>query len=93
MRRRQVRHASITADEQQVCPVTTAKLGSMGDPLAVDVEGRKVWVCCSGCPDKLKAEPARYLATARTPGGACGRGAERARVGGDRYRQPQGGLR
>jgi Cu(I)/Ag(I) efflux system membrane fusion protein len=56
------RHASITADEQKVCPVTRAKLGSMGDPLEVDVDGQKVWVCCSGCPSKLKAEPAKYLA-------------------------------
>jgi Cu(I)/Ag(I) efflux system membrane fusion protein len=57
----QLRHASITVDEQKVCPVTKAKLGSMGDPLAVEVEGRKVWVCCSGCPPKLKATPAKYL--------------------------------
>ena len=52
----------MTAEEQKVCPVTQAKLGSMGKPLAVEVDGGKVWVCCSGCPPKLKAEPARYLA-------------------------------
>jgi Cu(I)/Ag(I) efflux system membrane fusion protein len=57
----QPRHASNTVDEQKVCPVTKAKLGSMGDPLAVEVEGRKVWVCCSGCRPKLKATPAKYL--------------------------------
>jgi Cu(I)/Ag(I) efflux system membrane fusion protein len=34
----------------------------MGHPLEVEVGTRKVWVCCAGCLDKLKAEPARYLA-------------------------------
>ena len=51
-----------TAAEQQICPVTGAKLGSMGDPILVEVEGRKVWTCCAACPPKLKASPARYLA-------------------------------
>ena len=51
-----------TLDEQKTCPVTSAKLGSMGDPISVEVEGRKAWVCCSACPGKLKADPANYLA-------------------------------
>jgi membrane fusion protein, copper/silver efflux system len=51
-----------TVEEQKVCPVTGAKLGSMGDPVLVEVEGRKVWTCCPACPPKLKADPARYLA-------------------------------
>ena len=42
--------------------MTTLKLGSMGDPVAVEVEGQKVWICCAGCAPKLKAEPAKYLA-------------------------------
>jgi Cu(I)/Ag(I) efflux system membrane fusion protein len=59
--------AGISAGEQKICPVTKAKLGSMGDPLAVDVQGRKVWVCCPACPDKLKAQPAKYLAPLEPP--------------------------
>jgi Cu(I)/Ag(I) efflux system membrane fusion protein len=51
-----------TVEEQRICPVTRAKLGSMGEPLPVEVENQKLWVCCAGCPEKLKAEPARYLA-------------------------------
>ncbi len=51
-----------TVDGQKICPVTGAKLGSMGDPILVEVDGRKVWTCCSACPPKLKAQPARYLA-------------------------------
>jgi Cu(I)/Ag(I) efflux system membrane fusion protein len=53
---------SLSVAEQKICPVTSARLGSMGNPLAVDVQGRMVWVCCSGCPDKLITQPARYLA-------------------------------
>lgn len=54
--------ASVTVEEQKKCPVTTLALGSMGDPIAVEVSGRKVWACCAACPPKLKAEPAKYLA-------------------------------
>jgi Cu(I)/Ag(I) efflux system membrane fusion protein len=53
---------SLTVEAQKTCPVTNLKLGSMGDPIAVEVEGRKVWACCSACPPKLKAQPAKYLA-------------------------------
>jgi Cu(I)/Ag(I) efflux system membrane fusion protein len=56
-----VRRTGTTAAEQQVCPVTGAKLGSMGDPIAVDIEGGKVWTCCDACPPKLRSSPARYL--------------------------------
>jgi membrane fusion protein, copper/silver efflux system len=62
-----VRQAVLTAEEQKICPVTKAKLGSMGDPIPVEVEKRKVWVCCTSCPPKLKADPARYLATVASP--------------------------
>jgi Cu(I)/Ag(I) efflux system membrane fusion protein len=61
------RTVSLTAAEQKTCPVTNLKLGSMGDPIAVEVEGRTVWVCCSNCPPKLKAEPAKYLARLAPP--------------------------
>jgi len=64
---RSIRTASLTPEEQKICPVTKAKLGSMGDPISVEVEDRKVWVCCAGCPPKLKAEPARYLAVLSPP--------------------------
>ncbi|AGA26738.1 efflux RND transporter periplasmic adaptor subunit [Singulisphaera acidiphila] len=52
---------------QTECPVTHAKLGSMGDPIAIELEGRKVWVCCRACTPKLKAEPAKYLARLAPP--------------------------
>jgi Cu(I)/Ag(I) efflux system membrane fusion protein len=57
----EARNEPLTAQDQKKCPVTAAKLGSMGDPVSVQVEGRKIWTCCAACPPKLKAEPARYL--------------------------------
>jgi Cu(I)/Ag(I) efflux system membrane fusion protein len=63
------RLASLTAEEQKICPVTTAKLGSMGEPVPLVVEGRGVWTCCAACPPKLKAEPAKYLARLAPPPG------------------------
>ena len=58
----ETRLVSLTVEQQKTCPVTSLKLGSMGDPILVEVEGRKVWTCCPACPPKLKAQPARYLA-------------------------------
>ncbi len=56
-----VQRAILNAAEQRNCPVTEAKLGSMGEPIPVQVEGRRVWTCCAACPPKLKAHPAKYL--------------------------------
>lgn len=57
----------VNQDDQTICPVTSAKLGSMGDPVAVDVASRKVWTCCAACLPKLKASPERYLARLAPP--------------------------
>jgi Cu(I)/Ag(I) efflux system membrane fusion protein len=59
--------AEPSPEEQKICPVTGAKLGSMGDPILVEVDGRKVWTCCKACPPKLKADPAKYLARLAPP--------------------------
>lgn len=56
------RLASLTAAEQESCPVTGLKLGSMGDPVTVEVQGRGIWTCCDACPPEMKASPAKYLA-------------------------------
>ena len=47
---------------QKVCPVTDKTLGSMGTPPMVTVEGQDVFLCCGGCEEDLKKEPAKYLA-------------------------------
>ena len=58
---------NLTADDQKTCPVTIARLGSMGAPIAVEIEGQKVWTCCSACPPRLKAQPIKYLARLAPP--------------------------
>jgi Cu(I)/Ag(I) efflux system membrane fusion protein len=45
---------------QKICPVTGKPLGSMGTPVAVVAEGRKVFVCCAGCTDALVQNPGKY---------------------------------
>lgn len=47
--------------DSQLCPVTGAKLGSMGKPVSVSVAGQSVYVCCAGCVEKLKQNPDKYL--------------------------------
>ena len=49
-------------DQQKICPVTGKPLGSMKTPVRVEVNGRVVFVCCKGCTESLKSEPAKYLA-------------------------------
>jgi hypothetical protein len=48
--------------QQRICPVTEAPLGSMGQPVAVTVLDRKVFLCCRGCEARLKADPQKFLA-------------------------------
>ncbi len=50
------------AEAQGICPVSNEKLGSMGKPYAVEVKGRKVFLCCQGCEDALRSDPDKYLA-------------------------------
>lgn len=47
--------------QQRTCPVTKQPLGSMGKPIRVSVTGRSVYVCCQGCVDALRKNPAQYL--------------------------------
>jgi YHS domain-containing protein len=47
---------------QKTCPVSGKALGSMGKPIAVEVKGKTIYVCCKGCVAKVKANPDDYLA-------------------------------
>lgn len=49
------------AKRQRICPVTRKPLGSMGPPIRVEVNGRVVFICCSGCEDRLRGKLARDL--------------------------------
>jgi Cu(I)/Ag(I) efflux system membrane fusion protein len=48
--------------KQKVCPVTGAPLDSMGGPIAVEVQGRRIFICCKACEAPLKKDPQKYLA-------------------------------
>jgi YHS domain-containing protein len=43
------------------CSVTGMKLGSMGDPIAYNHEGRDIKFCCVGCIGKFESDPATYI--------------------------------
>ena len=47
--------------QQRICPVTEMPLGSMGDPIKVDVDGTPIFICCEACRSKLLADPETYL--------------------------------
>lgn len=49
------------AQEQRLCPVLGTRLGSMGTPVKVTLEGRLVFLCCAGCEARAKANPAEML--------------------------------
>ena len=53
--------------QQKICPVMEEKLGSMGTPWKVHVEGRDVFVCCKGCIKFLQKEPQKYLSKLPNP--------------------------
>ena len=53
---------AVSAEKQHICPVSGKRLGTMGAPQKVDVDGRSVWICCAGCEDTLLDSPAEYLA-------------------------------
>jgi hypothetical protein len=55
------------AERQKVCPVTKKPLGSMGTPKRIVVSGQMVLLCCDGCEDALRRDPARYLTKRPSP--------------------------
>jgi membrane fusion protein, copper/silver efflux system len=47
------------AEQQRTCPIlASSRLGSMGPPVKLTMEGETVFLCCSGCTAKAKADPA-----------------------------------
>ncbi|HEV3438989.1 MAG TPA: heavy metal-binding domain-containing protein [Gemmata sp.] len=47
--------------KQKICPVRGEPLDSMGGPVRVELEGKVVFVCCKGCINSLRKDPAKYL--------------------------------
>ncbi len=58
----EIQLAAAAIARQKICPVSGKPLGSMGDPVAVDVNGQRVFVCCGGCVNSVKTDPAKYAA-------------------------------
>ncbi len=56
-----VARKSTTLARSATCPVTRLPLSTMGTPISVDVQGRRVSVCCEACVPKLKAAPEKFL--------------------------------
>lgn len=47
---------------QETCPVSGKRLGSMGKPVKSSLQGKDVYLCCSGCVNELKTHPEKYIA-------------------------------
>lgn len=54
--------AAAAIARQKICPVSGKPLGSMGQPVAVDVNGQTVYACCNGCVNAIRTNPAKYAA-------------------------------
>jgi multidrug efflux pump subunit AcrA (membrane-fusion protein) len=53
------------AEAQGFCPVLKgSRLGSMGLPVKLMLDGKPVFLCCHGCEDKAKADPSQTVARA-----------------------------
>ena len=53
----------LTAEAQRFCPVLDEnRLGSMGTPVKVTVEGQPVFLCCEGCKKSALANPKQTMA-------------------------------
>ncbi|HEY2827044.1 MAG TPA: efflux RND transporter periplasmic adaptor subunit [Pirellulales bacterium] len=49
-------------ESQRLCPVTENRLGSMGAPFKLMIEGEPVFLCCDGCKDEALKDPQATLA-------------------------------
>lgn len=56
----------LAISKQSICPVTHAKLGSMGEPVAVKASGHTIYLCCANCEPAINRDPEKYLARIRT---------------------------
>jgi YHS domain-containing protein len=48
--------------KQLVCPVSGENLGKMGMPFKITAAGQTFFLCCDGCVDDVKADPAAVVA-------------------------------
>jgi hypothetical protein len=46
---------------QKFCPIQKTRLGIMGKPDRIEIDGQPVFLCCSGCEDDARADPKKTL--------------------------------
>jgi membrane fusion protein, copper/silver efflux system len=51
----------LIAEAQKFCPVLDNRLGLMGPPHKVTLDGQTVFLCCKGCEKEARAHPAQIL--------------------------------
>jgi Cu(I)/Ag(I) efflux system membrane fusion protein len=50
------------AEQQKFCPVLPkSRLGSMGTPVRIEIDGKPVFLCCEACRDEALADPKATL--------------------------------
>ncbi|WP_182870664.1 hypothetical protein [Stieleria mannarensis] len=53
-------------EAQKYCAIAnTSFLGSMGNPIKLEIDGKPVYLCCNGCTKKAQSDPAGTLANAQ----------------------------
>jgi hypothetical protein len=58
------------AESQKFCAIQdTIRLGSMGAPVKVTLDGKDVYLCCKGCVDAAKKNPEKTTEKARALAG------------------------
>jgi hypothetical protein len=56
----------VLAEQQKFCPILKdSRLGSMGAPVKVMVDGQPVFVCCEGCKDQAQKKSQETLSRVR----------------------------
>jgi hypothetical protein len=53
-----------TPSENSVCPDSGDKVGSIGKPVYVIYQGKKIGLCCRECLKDFQKDPAKYSALA-----------------------------
>jgi hypothetical protein len=54
------------AEAQKWCAVETDdRLGAMGAPVKIQIQGQSVFLCCKGCIDQAQKNPDKTLARAK----------------------------
>ncbi len=57
--------ATVRLKPQSTCPVLG---GPVNKDLYVDYQGKRIYVCCAGCIDEVKKDPAKYIDKLRKSG-------------------------